>query len=147
MTALLPEWVASCRDAITLLGESGSLPTPQLIDLTDAALRKVVKARDSMIEHLRAEPGAPHAELWRAALNQINVTLSELAGIEYPGALNREHIDLARTILQQLLAESNPRIKPELDPLRTTTGVAGTIQGGLADEQVHRIEATSEGLS
>jgi len=88
-----------------------------MIDLTDAALRKVVQARDSMIEHLRAEPGAQHADLWRAALARVNVTLSELAGIECPGALNREHIELARTLLRKLTAESEPRIKPETERL------------------------------
>jgi hypothetical protein len=146
VTALLPEWLASCRDAISLLDECGNLPTPQLMDLTDAALRKVVQARDSMIEHLRAEPLAAHAELWRAALNQVNVVLSELAGIEYPGALNREHISVARGILQALVGQSEPHEKRQMEALHVATGIAGTIDGGLAEEQVHRIETTSQSL-
>ena len=139
MTALLPGWLASCRDAITLLDECQSLPTPQMIDLTDAALRKVVQARDGMIERLRAEPQAPGAELWRAALKRVNVTLSELASIEYPGALNREHLGVARGVLHELIVDAEPRLKPEMEPPRTATGVAGVIEGGVADEEVHRI--------
>jgi len=131
---------------MTLLAQAGPLPTPQMIDLTDAAQRKVIRARDSMISRLREEPQAPEAHLWRTALAQVNVSLSELASVEYPGALNREHLEVASAALKELLAETEPRVKGEMEPLHEARGIAGTVEGGVADETVHRVEASGESL-
>ena len=146
MNALLPEWQTSCREAMTLLGEAGPLPTPQMIDLTDAAERKVIQARDGMIERLRSQPEAPEAHLWRTALGQLNAALSELVSVEYPGALNREHIELTSAVLKDLLGESGPRVKGEMEPLREAAGIAGIVAGGVAEEDVHRVAASGDSL-
>lgn len=146
MNALLPEWQTSCREAMTLLAEAGPLPTPQMIDLTDAAERKVIQARDGMIEQLRSQPEASEAHLWRTALGQVNATLSELASVEYPGALNRDHIELASAVLKELVGEAAPRVKGKMEPLHEAAGVAGTVAGGIADEEVHRVAAAGDSL-
>lgn len=146
MNALRPEWQTSCREAITLLAEAGPLPTPQMIDLTDAAERKVIQARDSMIERLRSQPESPEAHLWRTALGQVNGALSELVSVEYPGALNRDHLELASAVLKALVSEARPRVKGKMEPLHEARGIAGTVEGGLADEEVHRIEASGDSL-
>lgn len=91
-----------CRAAITLLRESKDLPVPQLLDLTDAALRKMVGVRDGLIERQR-DGGGPDV---RAALNQVNVALTEVASVQYPGALDREHVETAAAALEALLASS-----------------------------------------
>ncbi|HEU0169189.1 MAG TPA: hypothetical protein VFS62_15540, partial [Chloroflexota bacterium] len=85
-----------------LLNEAGDLPTPQMMDVTDAALHKTVELRDGLIEHLRSPLSDPEATDWRHALDTVNVALSEMASVEYPGALNREHLDDARKLLEQL---------------------------------------------
>lgn len=105
MTGRLPEWQASCREAIGLLVEARGLPAPQLLDLTDSALRKVVAARDGLIEQLRDQRGGAEMADHKRALETINVTLSELASVEYPGLLEREHVDLAIQLLQQLAGQ------------------------------------------
>lgn len=105
MTGLLPKWQAGCRDAITLLAEARDLPPAQVIDLTDSALRKVVAVRDSMIELLREQSGGAEMADHGRALQTINVTLSELASVEYPGLLDREHLDQAIQLLQEIAGE------------------------------------------
>lgn len=146
MNALLPDWLSGCKDAITLLEEATSLPTPQLLDLTLAAERKMVRVRDGIIERLREEPQASMAEVWRAALSRLNAALSEVAAVEYPGSLNREHLSLTRKVLQELMAESEPRVRSEMEPLSPAAGIAGAIQGGVGEVAVHRVEAAADSL-
>jgi len=98
--ALLPEWQQSCSEAVRLLAEARDLPPAQMIDVADAALRKTVQARDGMIERLREEPDAPPD--WRQALGVVNVALTQIAAVEYPGLLNPEHLDEAKKLLEQL---------------------------------------------
>jgi hypothetical protein len=104
----------------------------------------VAHVRDGMIDHLRTEPEAPHVGLWQAALSEVNTALSVISTVVYPGALTREHITSACTLLQRLVAESEPYVKDEMQPLEIADGITGRIEGGVADENVHRIAATSE---
>jgi len=120
VSALQPRWVEDCRAAITLLGEAGSLPTPQVVDLADAATRKVVGVRDALIDRLREESSGSERDKHRAALDQINIAVSELASVEYPGALERSHLDTVQSVLRKLIGESVPEQKPEPEPLRPT---------------------------
>jgi gamma-glutamyl:cysteine ligase YbdK (ATP-grasp superfamily) len=146
MSILQPKWEENCRGAATLLGTARNLPTPQMQDLVDAALRKVVEVRDGIIDGLREGASAANRDLWRTALDQLNVTLSELASVQYPGALERQHLDTARELLHKLLGEAQPLVRQQLAPLHDHVGIAGTIQGGLGEELVHRVAATSETL-
>jgi hypothetical protein len=102
MSGLEPAWADNCQAAITLLHESRNAPVPQMLDLTDAALRKVVDVRDGLIERLRQD-GENQCEPLRTTLGSINVALSEVASVQYPGALDRGHIDTAAEVLQSLL--------------------------------------------
>jgi hypothetical protein len=146
VTPLEPRWVEDCQTAIMLLDEASNLPTPQLTDLTDAALRKVIEVRDAIIERLRRDPSNEEREHRRVALNQVNTAITELASVEYPGALDRSHLEVAQSVLRELIAASEPRTREEMTALKTTAGISGAIQGGVAEEEVHRIEATSDSL-
>ncbi len=143
MSALDPSWEQDLRGAVTLLKESRQLPTPQMLDLVDAALRRVVKVRDAMIASVRSTPSL----VLRAMLDQVNVALSTLASIQYPGALEHEHLDEVMNLLHKLLAESEPHVGTVMEPLRPSDeGISGTIQGGLGEQQTRRMESISETL-
>ncbi|HLG73466.1 MAG TPA: hypothetical protein VK009_23850 [Chloroflexota bacterium] len=146
MSLLDPKWEQDCRGAITLLGTSSNLPTPQMIDLVDAGMRKIIQVRDGIIAQLRDGGSDPHTQLLRTALDQVNVALSELASVQYPGALERQHIEAARQVIEKLVAQAQPLVREELEPLHQSDGISGTIQGGVADVEVHRVEATSDTL-
>ncbi len=92
-----------CRQAIDLLDASKTAPVEQMIELVDAAERKVVEVRDEIILRLRASEGSGDHGSWRAALDRVNATLSGLASVEYPGELERANVDMVRRSLQQVV--------------------------------------------
>jgi hypothetical protein len=108
MIRLLPEWEKSCREAIRLLVEARDASPAQMLEVTDSALRDVVNARDGIIQRLREQPLAAEAPDWRLALDTVNVTLSELASVEFPGILDRQHVDQAIELLEGLLGAHGP---------------------------------------
>ena len=93
--------VERCREAIALLREGREQPGPRLIELTDSAEREVIAVRDELIQRLRAasDPAG------QTALEQINVALSVLASVEYPGELDRKHVDTAVGQLEGLIRD------------------------------------------
>jgi hypothetical protein len=74
----------------------------------DEVERAVVAVRDHLIQRLRQTPRTPDPAL-RRALDQVNVALSLVVGIEYPvGSVQRDLIEQARATLTALLAEGVP---------------------------------------
>ena len=95
MTAQAP---AHLRDqAVQLLQDALDKPPTELKAEVDAAERAVVALRDALIDRLRQSP----TESVRAALDQVNVCLSLVVGLEYPlGGLQRQMLEQARTALE-----------------------------------------------
>lgn len=102
MIRLLPEWSADCGEAIDLLTEAIPQPPAKVIELTAHVMRKVVDARDGMIERLRSQPESPEATEWRQALDTVNLALSELTSVEYPSSFNRNDLKTAIELLRPL---------------------------------------------
>jgi len=98
VTGLEPGWQATCRETISLLDQARSQSAAKVIELSAEAMRRLVEVRDGLIDRGRSgQDGA------LPALARINVTLSELASLAYPGKLDRQHIDTAQAVLRELL--------------------------------------------
>ncbi len=73
------------------------MPPAELKAEVDVAERAIVALRDALIVSLRSasEAGA------RRALDQVNIALSLVVGLEYPmGGLQRSMLEGARSVLQ-----------------------------------------------
>jgi hypothetical protein len=96
------------RRAVALLEDALSKPPEALRAEVDEVERAVVALRDHLIARLRQTPQTPDPAL-RHALDQVNVALSLVVGLEYPvGGMQRDLIDQARATLTALLAEGLP---------------------------------------
>jgi len=70
----------------------------------DVAERAIVRVRDCLIERLREQGNAPEAARWRLILDQVNVALSLLAGVEYPAAgIQQQPLHQARDLLKRTM--------------------------------------------
>jgi hypothetical protein len=98
MTGLEPAWQDTCCETISLLDQARSQSAAQVMERSAEAMRRLVEVRDGLIDRVRS--GQDGALL---ALERINVTLSELASLAYPGQLDRQHIDTAQAVLRELL--------------------------------------------
>jgi hypothetical protein len=86
--------------AMRLLQDALRKPPTELKSEVDDAERAVVALRDELIERLRQAP----TDAVRAALEQVNVSLSLIVGLEYPlGGLQRQMLDQARTALERAI--------------------------------------------
>lgn len=96
------------RHAVALLEDALSKPPEALRAEVDEVERAVVAVRDHLIQRLRQTPRTPDPAL-RHALDQVNVALSLVVGIEYPvGSVQRDLIEQARATLAALLDEGVP---------------------------------------
>ena len=96
------------RRAVALLEDALSKPPETLRAEVDEVERAVVAVRDHLIQRLRQTPRTPDPAL-RRALDQVNVALSLVVGIEYPvGSVQRDLIEQARATLTALVAEGVP---------------------------------------
>ena len=94
-----------CREAIDLLDDALAKPATELKTEVDDAERVVAALRDELIDRLRA---APDAEV-RKRLDQVNVVVSLVVGLEYPvGAIERPKLRQASDVLKQTLAAGLP---------------------------------------
>ena len=100
---LAADETARCREAIRLLFTAGDLPPGELIERMDAVEEQVVSVRDSLIARSRAASsgGSPPAE----SLKRINLCLTLVASVEYPGSLDRPRVGEARELLEQLVGK------------------------------------------
>jgi hypothetical protein len=75
-------------------------PPVELKSEVDDAERAVVRLRDELIERWRSEPQEPTGR----ALEQVNVALSLIVGLEYPmGGIERKLLEDAHHALQSAL--------------------------------------------
>jgi hypothetical protein len=90
-------------DALRLLQDALQKPPTELKAELDDAERAVVALRDLLIDRLRQAP----TDAVRAALDQVNVCLSLVVGLEYPmGGLQRQMLDQARAALERAPVDS-----------------------------------------
>ncbi len=61
-------------------------PPGQRNQVIDESERAIVRLRDALIEQFRQELEGSEKETLQAALNQVNVAVSLIAGVEYPGS-------------------------------------------------------------
>ncbi len=88
----------------------------QVIDFGE---RATVQLRDCLIEHYRSSEDAPERANIRYALEQANIALSLLTGVEYPGAgIQEKPMQEARDLLKALL--------PTLDGLHLSSEKSGS---------------------
>jgi hypothetical protein len=94
-----------CDEAIRLLEDALKKPPAELKQEVDVAERAVVALRDGLIEQRRESPG----EQVQSSLDEVNVALSLIVGLEYPmGGLQRQMLDQARGVPQGVRAERLP---------------------------------------
>lgn len=98
--------IDECQRAIDTVERSLDLPPNALQDRVRLAKRAVVRVRDDLINALREASSPAQREPFRAALNDANVVLSLLIGVEYPaGGVQRSVVEQARDRLRVLLEE------------------------------------------
>jgi hypothetical protein len=75
----------------------------QEVDITE---RAIVRLRDNLISRLREDSAPEEAARLQAALTRVNVAVSLVAGVEYPGAGIQERLlEGAHEALEAALAE------------------------------------------
>ena len=85
-----------CDEAVRLLDDALGKPPAELKAEVDVAERAVVALRDALIAQRRESP----SEAVQARLDQVNVALSLVVGLEYPmGGLQRTMLEQARSVL------------------------------------------------
>lgn len=92
------------QEAIELIERAKQVQPRHLSEDVDAAERAVVRLRDELIERLRSERAPDTAARTRAALNNVNMALSLIVGVEYPAAgIQRTLLEQAGAALRDLL--------------------------------------------
>lgn len=85
-----------CEAALRRLDDALGKPPGELKAEVDLAEQAVAALRDNLIHHWRESP-SPSV---RASLDQVNVALSLIVGLEYPvGGLQRQLLEQARAVL------------------------------------------------
>jgi hypothetical protein len=90
-------------EAMTLLDEVLAVTPKDRYEEVDRAERAVVRLRDGLIDRLRREEDVALVTRLHTALDQTNVAISLITGVEYPGAgIQEESLKQARDVLQAL---------------------------------------------
>lgn len=96
--------IRNCEDAVHSLEQVLHILPHQRYREIDVAERAIVRLRDGLIDELRQKPESEDAQRLRAILDQANVAISLVAGIEYPGAGPQgQLLEQARIVLQDML--------------------------------------------
>ncbi len=95
------------RDAaVRSITEVLATPPRERHQIVDYGEQAIVRLRDCLIEHLReaqAENKAADLPHLREALNQANIALSLITGVEYPGAgIQEKPMLLALEVLKKM---------------------------------------------
>lgn len=100
---------AICSRAIACLHQAFDLPPERLKSKVDQAENLVVKLRNAMIDRLRAEQDGGRSlrpSRWRAPLDQVNMCLSLIAGVAYPGSkIHHNYVEDACRVLLEVRKE------------------------------------------
>jgi hypothetical protein len=94
--------VACARRAIEAIDRAIPEPASELKQDVDVAERAIAELRDCLIRHLRRVPDGADSERRRRILDQVNVALSLVIGVEYPsGGIQRQQLEQARDVLRR----------------------------------------------
>jgi hypothetical protein len=94
---------ASRAEAVALLEEVLGVIPRNRYEEVDRAERAIVRLRDGLIERLRREEDVGQVTRLHKALDQANIAISLITGVEYPGAgIQEESLQQAREVLQRL---------------------------------------------
>jgi hypothetical protein len=94
-----------CDQAIRLMEDALRKPPAELKAEVDVVERAVVMLRNSLIARRRESP----SEQVEARLEQVNVALSLIVGLEYPiGGLQRPMLEQAQSVLQAVRGAGLP---------------------------------------
>lgn len=105
--------IADCREAIRAVDRSLELHPRLLQERAREAKRAVVRVRDDLIETLRAARSPAEREPIGRLLDDANVVLSLLIGVEYPAAgVQRNIVAQARDRLRALVEEKLTGAEP-----------------------------------
>ncbi len=98
------ELAQRCREAIETIEVVLNKPARERGQVIDFGERATVRLRDCLIEQYRQSEDAPERANLRYALEQANIALSLLTGVEYPGAgIQEKPMQEAHDILKALL--------------------------------------------
>ncbi len=92
-----------CRKAKTELESAVEMKPTELVKQVDLAEISVVRLRDALIERLRRADPPEEAMDWHRVLDRVNVVLSMICGVEFPGlkGIERSTIGEASKLLEQ----------------------------------------------
>jgi hypothetical protein len=92
---------ADCaRGAIQALRKAVDEPAAALTQDVDVAERQIAELRNCLILQLREAPAGPESAQTRRLLNEANVALSLVVGVEYPsGGIQRKLLESAQEVL------------------------------------------------
>ena len=94
----------NCRDAIATLDRALQKEPQDIGTDVDLAEQAIVRLRDTLINRLRQQNASSSTSAQWEELKQVNVALSLIASVEYPGnGIHPEPLKTVRDILQKLL--------------------------------------------
>jgi hypothetical protein len=90
-------------EAVTMLDEVLGVTPRDRYEEVDVAERAIVHLRNGLIERLRREEDVDQVIRLHRALDQTNIAISLITGVEYPGAgIQETSLQQARDVLQKL---------------------------------------------
>jgi hypothetical protein len=97
------ELVRRCQKAVETIEAVLHKPPREPRQIVDFGERPIVRLRDCLIEHYRQAEDSPEKANLRYALEQANIALSLITGVEYPEAgIQEKPLQEARDILKGL---------------------------------------------
>ncbi len=92
-----------CQEAVTSLDNLLAAAPRERHQIVDRSEHAIVRLRDCLIERCRQETTGGEASALRSALDQVNIAVSLITGVEYPGTgLQEKPMVQARDILKAL---------------------------------------------
>ena len=92
-----------CEEAVAAIEAVLAEKPRQRLQIVDFGECAIVRLRDCLIERLRQGEQAGLAQQLQDALDQVNIALSLVVGVEYPGAgIQQRSLEQAREVLIEL---------------------------------------------
>ncbi len=91
------------QEALQILDDLLATPPRERHQIIDHSEHAIVRLRDCLIESCRQETAGSEASALRSALDQVNIAVSLITGVEYPGTgMQEKPMVQARDILKAL---------------------------------------------
>ncbi len=92
-----------CQKAIEVLDQAFEVPIGELESKVDQVERIVLGIRDRLIAQARATGQGPEHSRLRKSLEQVNIAVTLLAGVEYPASgIQRNYMEQAKKTLKNI---------------------------------------------